>query len=309
VESRAEFQKKGIGMNCVVCGHEIGFWSKLTHSKQEVCSACHEQGSNQLQVLVQAVGAAPKFDVQYAERWAGQLEEAVKKYLLPQTEVTRFRISLLENMFKLVEREELMPEAGLQFLADLSRKYDIQHSSTPELKDTFLRVGMREFIQEWEKGTPPKQQCHGLVLQKGEICHWEEAAGLRIRKTQREYVGRSSSVSIPLGHGIRYRVGGFKGHPIDHTVHEDAGNGILHLTNQRVCFTGVHTIAIAFKKMVSVNGFEGGFIIQTSNERKPGIFLVRHPELTTQMLLLASNPAEEELKPRKQRKSVPTLPS
>jgi hypothetical protein len=296
-------------MNCVVCGHEIGFWTKLTHGKQEVCKACYEQGEKQLKVMVQAVGAAPKLEVQYAQRWAGQFEEAVQKYRLPQADVIRLRLSLLENMFRLVEAQEVMPEPELAFLADLSRKYDIQHSSTPELKDAILRVGMREFIQEWEKGTAPKQQCHGLVLQKGEICHWEEAAGLRIRKTQREYVGRSSSVSIPLGHGIRYRVGGFKGRPIDHTVHEDGGNGILHITNQRVCFTGIHTVAIAFKKMVSVNGFEGGFIIETSNEKKPGIFLVRHPELTTQMLLLASNPPEEESKPRKRGKDVLRLTS
>lgn len=296
-------------MKCIVCGQEIGFWTKLTHNKPEVCKGCHEQGSHQLQVLTQAVGAAAKFEVQYAQRWAGQFEETIKKYRMAPTEVVRFRMALLESLFKLVEGEEVMAETDLQFLADLSQKFDIQHSSTPELKDAFLRVGMREFIQEWEKGIPPTQQCHGLVLQKGEVCHWEELAGLRIRKTQREYVGRSSSVSIPLGHGVRYRVGGFKGHPIDHTVHEDAGNGILHITNQRVCFNGIHTVAIAFKKMVSVNGFEGGFILQTSNEKKPGIFLVRHPELTTQMLLLASNPPEEAPKPRKRAKSVPTLSS
>lgn len=294
-------------MNCAVCGNEIGFWTKLTHSKQEVCKSCHEQGENQLKVLVQAAGVAPKLDVHHAQGWAGQLEETVRKYRLSQAESTRLRLLLLENMFKVVEAQDVMPEAELAFLADLSRKYDIQHSSTPELKDAILRVGMREFIQEWEKGIAPKQQCHGLVLQKGEICHWEETAGLRIRRTQREYVGRTSSVSIPLGHGIRYRVGGFKGRPIDHTIHEDGGNGILHITNQRICFTGVHAVAIGFKKMVSVNGFEGGFIIETSNEKKPGIFIVRHPELTTEMLLLASNPPEQEPKPRKRGKSVPSL--
>jgi hypothetical protein len=58
--------------------------------------------------------------------------------------------------------------------------------------------------------------------------------------------------------------------------------------------------------MVCVNGFEGGFIVQTSNENKPAIFMVRHPELTTQMLIMASNPPGEALKPSKARRSVPT---
>jgi hypothetical protein len=286
-------------MNCAACGNDIGFWTKLTHASQEICKACHEQATKQLHILVQSAGTAPRLTVQYAERWAAQFDETVRKYRLPQTEVMSLRLSLLNNMFKLVEAENVMPEAELQFLANLCQKCDIRQSSTPELKDTIMRVGMREFIQSWESGDPPKQQCNGLVLQKGEICHWEEGAGLRVRKTQREYVGRSSSVSIPLGHGIRYRVGGFKGHPIDHTVHEDAGVGVLHITNQRVCFNGVHTLAIPYKRMVSVNGFEGGFIVQTSNEKKPGIFMVRHPELSTQMLMLASNPPEQQPKPRK----------
>jgi hypothetical protein len=281
-------------MNCAVCGNEIGFWTKFTHSKQEVCKDCHEQGKNRLDVLIRTVSTAPKFDVQYAERWAAQLDGTVGKYRVPFSEVAALRSALLNALFKLVEAEDVMPEADLKFLADLSRRYDIQHSSTPELRDTLMRLGMREFIQEWERGTAPKYDCKGLVLQKGEICHWEETGGLRIRKTQREYVGRSSSISIPLGHGIRYRVGGFRGHPIDHTVLGDAGTGVLHITSQRVCFTGVHTVAIAYKKMVSVHGFEGGFILETSNEKKPGIFLVRHPELTTQMLLLAANPPHQD---------------
>jgi hypothetical protein len=295
-------------MYCVTCGNEIGFWTKLTHTKQEVCRACHEQGTKQLQILVQSVGATPKLNVQYAERWAGQFEETVQKYRLPDIEVGNLLVSFLNNMFKVIEAQDVMPDAELQFLANLTRKYDMRQCATTELRDTILRVGMRELLQSWERGNPPNQICHGLVLQKAEVCHWEEGAQLRIRKTQREYVGRSSSVSIPLGHGIRYRVGGFKVHPIDHTVHEEAGGGILHITNQRVCFNGLHTIAIPYKKMVSVNGFEGGFIVQTSNEKKPGIFIVHYPELTTQILMMASKHPEEEIKP-KRGKSVPTLPS
>jgi hypothetical protein len=61
--------------------------------------------------------------------------------------------------------------------------------------------------------------------------------------------------------------------------------------------------------MVSVNGFEGGFIVQTSNEKKPGIFLVRHSELTTQLLLMPSNPPEDKQKAKGRGKSVASIPS
>ena len=75
---------------------------------------------------------------------------------------------------------------------------------------------------------------------------------------------------------------------------------------KRLCFNGMRTIAIPYKKMVSINGFEGGFIVQTSNEKKPGIFVVRHSELTAQMLMMASNPPADPTTPQKRGKSIPT---
>jgi len=296
-------------MKCAVCGSEIGLWGRLTSNPDApVCKRCREQASKQLEVLVQSVGAAQSFKVQYAERWAGQLEETARKYRMPESDAQPLRLALLNNMLKLVEAGGEMVESDLKYLLDLCQRYRVGQSGTPELSDTLIRVGMKETIQSWERGEAPRKECNGLVLQRGEACHWEEGAGLRVQKTQREYVGGYSSVSVPvpLVRGMRVRVGGFKGHPIDHTVLEDGGTGVLHVTSQRLCFTGQYAVAIPYRKMISVGGFEGGFMVQTSNEKKPGIFLVRHPELTTQMLTLAANPPEEE-KPRKREKKVPSL--
>lgn len=294
-------------MNCAACGTELGLWAKVTgQSATGVCKKCQEQGKHQLTVLVQSVSAAQSFQIQYADRWAAQFEETAQKFHLPETETKPQRFALLNNMLKLVEVQDVMQESDLKYLLDLSYKYGVKQSNNQELADTLVRVGMREIIQEWERGEAPKKNCQGLVLQKNEVCHWEEAAALRIQKTQREYVGSYSSVSIPIVRGVRYRVGGFKGHPIDHTYLENGGMGVLHVTNQRVCFTGQHAVAIPYKKMISVGGFEGGFMIQTSNEKKPGIFIVRCPELTAHMVTLASHPADEDEPPKKRRSKAIT---
>jgi hypothetical protein len=226
---------------------------------------------------------------------------------MAESEAGPLRLSLLNNIFRLIEAEDVMPEDDLKFLLGLGQKYKLGQSATPELRDTIIRVGMREIIQSWERGETPRKECSGLVLQRGEVCHWEEGAGLRVQRTKREFVGGYSSVSVPvpLVRGVRFRVGGFKGHPIDHTILEDGGVGVLHVTSQRVCFTGQHSVAIPYKKMISVGGFEGGFIIQTSNEKKPGIFVVRHPEFTTHMLTLAANPPEGEKQSNERQEKLP----
>jgi hypothetical protein len=146
------------------------------------------------------------------------------------------------------------------------------------------------------------KECTALVLAKGEICHWEEPAGLLLQRTQREYVGVYGSVRIG-----RVRIGGFKGVPIDKTLHDDGGSGVLHITNQQVCFTGLNNaVAIPFTKIVSLAGSSNGFELHTGNEKKPGIFLVPHPELTVELLKRASLSKGNDNPGPKRRKKVPS---
>ncbi len=93
---------------------------------------------------------------------------------------------------------------------------------------------------------------------------------------------------------------------MDKTILESGGAGVIHLTNQRVCFVGSeHSIAIPYKKMISIQGFETGFTIQTTNEKKPGIFIVRHPELIVQLVNLASSGKGEDEPPKRRRQKLP----
>lgn len=284
-------------MKCSVCGGDIGLWAKLSgHSSTPICKKCQEQGRKQIQVMEQSIGASPLFKAQYANGWIQQFEEIVKKYQIPASEANPQRLAILNSVFNLIKRGDDISQEDAKFILDTCQKYQLPQEGSPELRDTLFCVAMKQTIHSWEHGCPPQCQCQGgLVLQKAEICHWEETAGLRIQKTKREYVGGYSSVSVPVPmvRGVRFRVGGFKGHPIDHTILDDGGTGVLHITNQRICFTGPqHSVAIPFKKMINVQGYEDGFMVQTSNEKKPGIFIVPHPELTTHMLTLACNPPQ-----------------
>jgi hypothetical protein len=291
---------------CTVCNQEIGLWAKLTHADAQVCKKCHEQGQNQLQVLVNSVNAVPSFKKEFAERCLNQFGDTVRKYKIQEDNARPLRQSLLNGIFRQVEAQDEMVEADLKFLAEVGQTYALGQTASPELRDTLFRVGMREIIQSWERGEPPTRQCDGLVLQKSEICYWEEGAGILVQKVQHRYVGGSSSVSFRVARGMRLKLGGFQGRRLDETVLENGGTGVLHITNQRVCFTGQqHSIAIPYKKMISILGYDGRFVVQTSNENKPGIFIVRHPEFTTQFLTLASNPADEEKAPPKRRQRLP----
>jgi hypothetical protein len=296
-------------MICAACGKQIGFWGTLrTDSAHPVCKECHEQARKKLQVLVGAVGGTQSFKPDYGELWISQLESTVQKYQMPESEAGPLRFTLLNGIFAMVESQEELRDADLNYVVELVQRYRFQESAPPEITGTLFRIGLRQVIQGLERAEMPSRNCNGLVLQKDEICHWEEAAGLRVVKTRRQYVGAYNSLSIPvpLVRGMRYRVGGFKGHPIDETVVEEGGAGVLHVTNQRVCFTGpMRSMAIPYKKVISIGGFDRGLIVQTENEKKPGIFVVRYPELTTHVVTLASSQHEETRDVRGRRKALP----
>jgi hypothetical protein len=271
-------------MVCRVCGKDVGVWANLGNHSQ-ICKECTAQGQNQLKVLATSVGCVTTWNRQHADGWLALYDEIVHKYQVPPVDATPVRDEILNGIFKLVESQQQLAEADLEYLTAQVHRYHITWSGSPALQDASLRVMLREAIQSWDAGKPIKRECSALVLAKGEICHWEESAGLLLQRIQREYVGVYGSVRIG-----RVRVGGFKGVPIDKTMRDDGGRGVLHITNQRVCFTGLaQAVAIPFAKIVSLACFSDGFEVHTENEKKPGIFLVPHPELTTDLLKRASS--------------------
>jgi hypothetical protein len=54
--------------------------------------------------------------------------------------------------------------------------------------------------------------------------------------------------------------------------------------------------------VISLAGFNDGFEPHTGNEKKPGIFLVPHPELTTELLNRAlSSQGDDDSSPKRRR--------
>ncbi len=77
-----------------------------------------------------------------------------------------------------------------------------------------------------------------IIQKPGEETYLVCSATLARRRSQTHYEGRSSGWSFPIFHGIRYRVGSFRGYPISQEYVAEVDDGNLVLTNQRVAFAG-----------------------------------------------------------------------
>ncbi len=91
-------------------------------------------------------------------------------------------------------------------------------------------------------------------------------------RTPSQYVGGSSGVSIPIGGGIRFRVGAMRGQVIPgEELQMDKDEGTVMLTTDRLIFTGpIKTQQWDFDKllMASCNADESDYILNVSNRQK-----------------------------------------
>jgi len=117
-----------------------------------------------------------------------------------------------------------------------------------------------------------------LVLKRGEIAAAVVSASLCRYRTRTQYVGGSQGLSIPLGHGFRYRVSSYRGQPIQSESLAKVDEGTLVVTNQRLVFLGSkRDISMPIVKLLQVQAFSDAVGIAREGKESRDIFLVAQP--------------------------------
>ena len=112
-----------------------------------------------------------------------------------------------------------------------------------------------------------------LMQKPGERTIWS-ATGVfhETGRTPSSYVGGSGGVSIPVGGGVRFRVGAMRGQVIPgEELQMDKDQGVVMLTTERLIFTGpIKTQEWNFDKllMISTTNDESDYFINVSNRQK-----------------------------------------
>lgn len=117
-----------------------------------------------------------------------------------------------------------------------------------------------------------------LVLKPKEMAVSSSQATLCRYKTRTQYVGGSQGFSIPLGHGLRYRVSSFRGQPIQTDVLSELDQGTLVVTNQRLVFLGTkRDVSTPVAKLLQVEPFSNGIGISREGKESRDIYLLERP--------------------------------
>lgn len=151
----------------------------------------------------------------------------------------------------------------------------------------FGGIDPAEVIAHVQAGTYLSEPA-GIITHKGETVLWGTAATLSEDRTTSKYVGGSSGMSIPMGHGFRFRVGSYQGHAI-HTEHlTQIDQGKLIITTERLVFVGgKSTITIPVAKVLHTVLYKNGVDVRADNRKKREVFLCTQPVLTNTFILIA----------------------
>jgi hypothetical protein len=124
-----------------------------------------------------------------------------------------------------------------------------------------------------------------LVLKHGEIAAVSVPATLSRYRTRTQYIGASQGLSIPLGHGLRYRVSEFRGQPIQVEALTSVDQGSLVVTNQRVVFLGgKRDVSTPVAKLLQIEAFSNGLAIGREGKEARDIYLLTQPAYVAMFL-------------------------
>jgi hypothetical protein len=138
-------------------------------------------------------------------------------------------------------------------------------------------------------GRLPHLDNPSIMLKRDENAYGSFAASLMKEQAVREYRAGTSSVSIPLGGGARYRVGGVRGRSVvvgSELVAQDSG--VITVTNQRSVFTGrAKTLEFRHDRMVGLEQFTDGLRVNVSNRQTASLFRMQSPSLAAALIVAA----------------------
>jgi len=124
----------------------------------------------------------------------------------------------------------------------------------------------------------PQPVATSLVLKNNEMAVASVGARLCRYRTRTQYVGGSQGVSIPLGHGLRYRVSSFKGHPIQTESLVEVDVGTLVATSKRLVFLGSkRDISVPLAKLLQAEPFADALGIGREGKESRDIYQIEHP--------------------------------
>ena len=257
--------------DCIYCGKDAGFLK----SKHSDCETKHLNGCSALKSLLMNA-FVNNIDFYTIDK---QIKTILSDSYINSEKLNQIYLNAFD-------------EAILQYLndgiiADVEKKTVARFQQYTGLPQQLLnsnksleKVVQSDILQSVLNGIIPTpaitiQGALPFMLGKDEKTLWVfRDVELVEQKVKREFVGRSQGMSFRVMKGVYYRVGGFKGSPIETTQMVSIGRGMLVLTDKTIYYNCQQkSLKIPYKKLISIEPYSDGVGFQKDGASSKPFFL------------------------------------
>lgn len=258
--------------HCQVCGKKLGFFAGGT-----VCKECK---------------AAQEAEIALKQAEATAALQRIQNEIVDRKDITDEQIALLDSrdtqtlvglylgVYEAFEANKELDEDEINTLKKVQDAFQLSNEAV-SFDD---RVKPYIYVHSVKKdGTLPSVnlQIEGsapVILKKGEVVHHADAAVLKeMKSVSLGYKGGTHGVSIPIGKGVRYRVGAHRGHIQREDRLVETSKGALIISNQRLFLQpapGHKPLSIPLNKILSYQCFGNGIEIYKEGREKGYFFSI-----------------------------------
>jgi hypothetical protein len=256
---------------CKICGESAG-WFKEYH---EECKTKYKAGLDKLvSVATKAV-----LDLSLCDSLMNTCRSIAQMCRISDENIRDALIVAWENALDKYLDDGVLSTDEENQLMTYANKFSLDQSEL-DRKGQFTRAAQAGVLRDIVEGKIPERvTVTGSVpfnLQKNESLVWLfNSVSLLEEKTTRSYVGGYQGMSIKVMKGVYYRVGAFKGHPVESTQMVNKGYGSLGVTTKNIYFAGSQkSLRVPYNKVITFIPYSDGIGIHTdAKTAKPIAFI------------------------------------
>ena len=278
---------------CPHCG-QPGPWAS-----PEQVGAWTEQEAERVRAEKARDEARERYDALLSGMANGSSDQAVAAGLrqvaaatgYPADELTKRGLEAFSQYATLALADDLVTEEEDQHISAIVAALGL---TWPQIERAYPALPVKLLVSEANAGLLPTMESSRLIPKRGEVVHLERPAQLMKEVTLREYQGGYRGFSFPIGHtGIRYRVGGARGHSVVvGTQVQVADSGTLSVSSARAVFIGARkTIEMPYSMLVSLSVLTDGVQFHQSNRQTAPLFKVPSGEAVAAVVNAAARRA------------------
>lgn len=258
--------------NCIYCMKPAGFLRKKHHQ----CEQTHEAGKKEIIDFVSAAlsGPAPADDL------IGKLKSIAETCYISEKEYKKLLVQGWEAAVAKALDDGILSKDEESQLVHLLTQLSLSQNDVNS-NGAYTKVAQAAVLRDLMEGKlPDRVTVQGSLpfnFQKSEQLVWLfKEVNYFEQKTRREYVGGYQGASIRVAKGLYFRVGGFRGRPVESSENVHVDTGLLGITNKHVYFAGpMKSFRIPYDKIVSMTPYSDGVGIQRdAASAKPQSFVM-----------------------------------